>query len=175
MFSLNSWKTKLINLNLRAELHGDKPVTAVDMTMETHVGNDVLNQFDPELKTSLYRKADDPQGELLTDAGHMTALRFVNLVQPMKWDAELEGYIATVHYGIGEESDITMTDCEVDSFKFDCKEGGSVAIKYRVIAHPSEEQIGKLSGMIATDIEFSLTPPEEQGEQQEDMPLAKAA
>jgi hypothetical protein len=175
MFSLKNAKAKLSNVNLRSELHGDKHVLATDLTIEATVSNDVLSEFHPALKSAMYEKADDAQGELLDEPGRLTALKLPNLAQPLKWNAELEGYETTVHYGIGGESDITMIECEVDSFKFECKDGGSVTIKFRVIAHPSEEQVGKLSGMIQSEIDISLVPPEEQDAQQEDMPLAKAA
>jgi hypothetical protein len=175
MFSLKNAKAKLSNVNLRSELHGDKHVLATDLTIEATLSNDVLSEFHPSLKSAMYEKADDAQGELLNEPGRLTALRFANLGQPLKWNAELKGYETVVHYGIGDESDIHMIECEVDSFKFECKDGGSVGIKFRVIAHPSEEQVGKLSGMIQSEINMSLTPPEEQEEQQEDVPLAKAA
>lgn len=167
MFSLKNAKAKLVNLNLRAELHGDKHVLATDLTIEATVSNDVLSEFHPSLKSALYEKADDAQGELLDEPGRLTALKFSNLGQPLKWNAELKGYQTTVHYGIGGDSDINMIECEVDSFKFECKDGGSVGVKFRVIAHPTEEQVGKLSGLIQSDIELTLLPPEEQQELKE--------
>jgi hypothetical protein len=167
MFSLQNQKAKLVNLNLRAEMHGEDHKTAADLTIEVTVSNDTLSEFHPSLKSSIYHKGDAAQQELLKDEGHHPALRFPNLSMPLKWDSELNGYQAIVHYGIGGKSDVVLNECQVDGFRFDCKEGGSVAIKYRVIAHPSPEQVGVLSGLIQNEIDMSLLPPEEQPELQQ--------
>ena len=177
MLSLVNQKAKLANLNLRAELHGDEHVTAADLTIEATVSNDTLSEFHPSLKSAFYQKADEAQGELIADPGHLPATKFPNLGMPIKWEQTLEGYQVTVHLGIGGPSDVVLDDCKVDSFRFDCKDGGSVGIKFRVQAHPSAEQIGKLSGLIQNDIELTLLPPEEQakGDQEQFPPLADAA
>lgn len=164
MFSLEKQKAKLANLNLRAELHGEEHVTAADLTIKATVSNDTLSEFHPSLKSAFYQKGDEAQGELIDDPGHLPAIKFPNLGQPLKWDQTFEGYETTVHFGIGGPSDVVLTDCKVDSFKFDCKDGGSIEIMFRIQAHPSAEQIGKLSGLIQNDIELSLLPPEAQGQ-----------
>lgn len=168
MLSLSNQKAKLANLNLRAELHGEEKETAADLTIEATVSNDTLSEFHPSLKSAFYQKADEAQGELIADPGHLPATKFPNLGMPLKWEQSLEGYQVTVHFGIGGPSDVVLDDCKVDTFRFDCKEGGSVGIKFRVQAHPSAEQIGKLSGLIQNDIELTLLPPEEQGQQEEE-------
>ena len=171
MFGLQQQKAKLSNVNLRSELHGDEHKLAVDLTFEATVSNDVLIEFHPSLKSALYEKGDDVQGELLDDKTYLPALRFTNLGMPLKWNSELKAYEVVIHHGIGGPSDIKMIDCQVDSFRFDCKDGGSVGVKFRVIAHPTQQQVGVMSGMIQQDIDISLTPVEEQ--QQEE--LAEAA
>jgi hypothetical protein len=170
MFSLTNEKAKLVNLNPRSELHGTDHKLAVDLSLEITQSNDVLSEFHPALKSFLYDKGDAAQQELIKDAAHLPALRFSNLKMPIGWNAELKGYLVTVHYGIGGKSDVVLADCEVDNFKFDCKEGGSVTLKFRAIAHPTPEQVGIQAGLIQQEIDMSLQPPEEQ--QQE---LQKAA
>jgi hypothetical protein len=169
MFTFKNQKAKLSNINLRSEKHGEEGVLAIDLGIEATVSNDTLSEFHHSLKSAFYEKGDDAQKELLDEPGRLTKLKFPNLGQPIKWDQEFEGYEATVHLGIGGPSDVVMTECKVDSFRLDCKDGGSVGIKFRVLAHPSQEQVGKLSGLIQSDIELTLLPPEEQQE------LAKAA
>lgn len=173
MFGLKEQKAKLSNVNLRSELHGDEHKLAVDLSFEAVVSNDVLSEFHPSLKSALYVKGDDVQGELLKDASHLPAIRFDNLGMPLKWNVEMKGYEVVIHHGIGGPSDIKMIDCQADTFRFDCKDGGSVGVKFRVIAHPTQEQVGIMSGMIQQDIDISLTPPEEQVQQQQE--LGKAA
>ena len=63
MFSLANQAAKLVNVNPRAELHGADKKLAVDLKFEIKVSNDVLSEFDPSLKGSLYKKADDGEYE----------------------------------------------------------------------------------------------------------------
>ncbi len=172
MFSLHNAKLKLVHVNPRPELHGADTVLAVDIKLEQTTSNDVLSEFHPSLKSALYQKADDAQGELLDDPGHLTALKFPNM-SPFGLSDSYQGYSLTVHYGIGGESDIQMAECEVDHFKFAPKEGGSVTVTMRIIAHPKADDLGKLCSMLQQEIEVTLLPPEEQEEQQPE--LAKAA
>ena len=67
MFSLRNQAAKLTNVNPRAELHGQDKKLAVDLKFEIKVSNDVLSEFDASLKGSLYKKADDGQGDLIAD------------------------------------------------------------------------------------------------------------
>ena len=49
---------------------------AADLKFEIKVGNDVLSEFDPSLKSSLWQESRRPLGELITDAGHLPSLKF---------------------------------------------------------------------------------------------------
>lgn len=174
MFSLSKAKLKLTNVNPRSELHGADHVLATDISLELTASNDVLSEFHPSLKSAMYQKANEAQGELLNDPGHLTALKFPNM-SPFGLSDSYKGYAFTVHYGIGDESDIDMADCEVDKFKFSCKEGGSVTVTMRIIAHPAANDLGKLCSLIQQEIEVSLTPPEEQEQQQFEEEYEEAA
>jgi len=159
MFSLANQAAKLTSVNPRAEIHGTDHVMAADLKFEIKVGNDVLSEFDPSLKSSLYKKADGPQGELITDAGHLPALKFP-LMGPVKWGKEFSGYETVIHYGVSGAQDIHLIDCEVDNFRFDCQDGGTVAVSFRVIAHPEPNELGRLCEMIQQEVEMSLIEPE---------------
>lgn len=159
MFSLANKAAKLTSVNPRAEIHGTDHVMAADLKFEIKVGNDVLSEFDPSLKSSLYKKADGPQGELITDAGHLPALKFP-LMGPVKWGKEFSGYETVIHYGVSGAQDIHLIDCEVDNFRFDCQDGGTVAVSFRVIAHPEPNELGRLCEMIQQEVEMSLIEPE---------------
>lgn len=160
MFSLSEQKAKLANLNIRAEIHGEDFHTAVDLKFEMKVSNDVLSEFHPDLKSSLYKKADENSGqpELIEDPGHLPSLKFP-LLAPIKWNYEGAGYAAVLHYGVSGKDNIVMIDTEIDSFKFDCQDGGTVAVSFRVIAHPDAVSVGRLSEMIQTEVSLSLEPP----------------
>jgi hypothetical protein len=49
---------------------------------------------------------------------------------------------------------------KVDHFTIEPQNGGSVAITFRIIAHPEADDVGKLCEFIQRDIELKLTPPE---------------
>ncbi len=159
MFSIANQAAKLTSVNPRAEIHGTDHVMAANLKFEIKVGNDVLSEFDPSLKSSLYKKADGPQGELITDAGHLPSLKFP-LMGPVKWGKEFSGYETVIHYGVSGAQDIHLIDCKVDNFRFDCQDGGTVAVSFRVIAHPEPNELGRLCEMIQQEVEMSLIEPE---------------
>jgi hypothetical protein len=172
MFSLEKQNAKLTSVNPRAEIHGTDKVMAADLKFEIKVSNDVLSEFDPSLKFSLYKKQDGSgQTELLNEPGHLPALKFP-LMGPVKWGKDFSGYEVVVHYGISGKEDIHLATCQVDQFRFDCQDGGTVVVAFRVIAHPEAKALGRLCEMIQTDVELSLIEPTE--EQQAD-DLLKAA
>ncbi len=62
-FSLNESKVKIVDVNPRAELHGEDPKPACDIKLTTILPNDVLAEFHPSLKSAFYffdesKKAD---------------------------------------------------------------------------------------------------------------------
>lgn len=160
MLELNEQKAKLSSVNPRAELHGDDKVTACDLHFELRMSNDVLSFFDPSLKSALYRKPDaSEQAELIDEPGHLPALKFPQMAA-IKWGKEFAGYALHIPYGVSGKDDINLTDCQVDEFKFDCQDGGTVIVGLRIIAHPEQGDLGRLCGMIQQDVEITLTPPE---------------
>lgn len=160
MFSLQNQNAKLTSVNPRAELHGTDKKLAVDLKIEIKVSNDVLSEFDPSLKSAIYRAADAGEGDLLSgEPGVLPKLKFP-LLGSLKWDKKLAGYEAVIHYGVSGSQDIHLIECEVDQFRFDCQDGGTVVVSFRVIAHPESAELGRLCEMIQTEIEMSLIEPE---------------
>ena len=159
MFKLENHTAKLSNLNLRAELHGEETKVAVDLKFDMKLSNDVLSYFDPSLKSSLYAAPSEAmQGELIAEAGYLPTLKFPKM-SPIKWDWKGAGYEAIVNYGVSGKDDVRMIHVDVDSFKFDCQDGGTVALSFRAIAHPSSDEIGRLSELVQREITLSLYPP----------------
>lgn len=175
MFGLIERTAKLNNVNLRAELHGDSHRLAVDLSISTKGSNDVLSEFDEQLKAAFYRAADekDVQKDLLGDQpGHMPKLKFPHL-NSLKWGWSCTGYTATVHCGISGKMNILLIECEIDKFRFECQDGGTVLTSFRIIAHPNAEEVGRLSEMIQQEITLSLTAPTPEEIFQETMKKAK--
>lgn len=159
MFALKQ-AVKIRNVNCRAELHGDEYKVAVDISVEVKVSNDMLVEFHPSLKPFLFEKDENPaQNELaLGDADRLTKLR-MPLMGNVKWGWEGEGYELFVEHGVSRDSGVLMIDCKVDHFTFEPLEGGSVSIKFRTIAHPREDDIGKLVSLIQQEVGIELDPP----------------
>jgi hypothetical protein len=160
MFSLQKQSAKLTSINPRAEIHGEDRVPAADLKFEIRVGNDILDVFATNLKAAVYRAAEKGEGDLLADQdGAMPVLKFP-LLGPLKFGKEFVGYDAQIHYGVSGKEDIKMGDCQIDGFRFECQDGGTVIVGFRVIAHPESNDLGRLCGMIQQDVEMSLMPPE---------------
>lgn len=161
MFSLANQAAKLTSVNPRAELHGQDKKLAVDLKFEIKVSNDVLSEFDPSLKSAIYRAADAGEGDLLADQmpGVLPKLKFP-LMGAIKWGKQLAGYETVIHYGVSGAQDIRLIETEVDNFRFDCQDGGTVVVSFRVIAHPESAELGRLCEMIQQEVEMSLIEPE---------------
>jgi len=155
MFSLQKQTAKLCSFNPRSEIHGEEKVSAADLGIQIKVSNDVLSEFDPLLKSSLYAKAD--QGDI--EPGHLPSLKFPKM-GAIKWAQEFVGYEAMIHYGVSKKDNIVLGDCQIDKLRFECQDGGTVVMIFRIVAHPEERDAGRLCGMIQQDLALTLTPPE---------------
>lgn len=158
MFQLKETKVLIASVNARAEKHGDRTEPAFDLTCEASLPSTVLDMFDKELRGVLYKKNDQPDLVDQADPEALTALRFPK-VDALKWDLDLTSYALRVAYGIGGPSDIQLADCKIDGFKFKAQQGGTVSVRFRVIAHPKTEDVGRLCEMIQNSIEMDITPP----------------
>jgi hypothetical protein len=159
MFTLEKQTAKLTNVNPRAEMHGDEHHLAADLNFEISVSNDVLSEFSPTLKSSLYRKLAKGEGDLLPEEpGVLSKLKHPEL-GAIKWNAEFTGYETMIHWGVTDTQNIRLIDCAVDKFVFDCNDGGSVIVKFRVVAHPATNELGRICEMIQQDVVLSLIEP----------------
>lgn len=167
MFELpNFTTTKLANMNPRIEKHGAESVPAVDLSFSINASNDILEQFHPDLLLALYGEAEAgevEQEELegVEPVSVFTVLRFPK-VNPLKWDAKHAGYKLAIDYGLGGESCLEIDGCEVGKFVLDCKEGGTVEVRFQVQCNSglTEKIMGKLSLMIGQEVQITLTAPE---------------
>lgn len=166
MFTLENQKAKLINVNPRAEKHGDENALACDLKFEIRTSNDVLSEFHHSLKSAFYKEPD--QGNLIDEPDTLSQLKFPDM-GPISYGMELVGHELVVHYGIGGKSDLSIDDCRVNHFRLHPQEGGTVIVTFRVQGNPSEHVIGKLCSMIQEEIDISLTAP---GESQLDLEAA---
>jgi hypothetical protein len=172
MFMLEKQTAVLQHINPRTEKHGDANVPALDMKIIATMPNVVMDQFHHLMRASFYRKMGKAEAEAasagdgpdLADRASAPEDGLIKLKMPhgplYPWNEEFSGYTGTIAYGIGG-SDIPLTDGHLSRFKFDMKDGGSVIISFTISCKPSEEQVGKLYGLLGKDITIDLTPPEE--------------
>lgn len=86
------------------------------------------------------------------------------MIQPLKFSDEIIGATVTVAYGIG---DIALEICNVNNFRVECKDGGTVRVTYRVQAKPTGEQLAKLSQVLGASVDVSIDPPAAANESQQ--------
>lgn len=163
-FSLDNALAKIVDVNPRAELHGQDPKPACDIKIAVLLSNAYLAHFHPELGGLLYKK-NDGSGADLADQASDVMLRFPQLGMPLKWNAEIVGAAVTIHYGTSEKSNIVLPTCLVNEFRIDALEGGSVVLSARIQGHPDEKQFGKLCTLIGKEQQVTIAPPTADGEQ----------
>lgn len=162
-FELKEAKAKLIDVNPRAELHGESSKAAADLKIKVMLPATELAQLHPTLRSMLYEKPSAP--DLADQAtGEANALRFPQLGLPLKWEGEVVGGKVTIHHGISSKSDLVLDTVMVNEFRLEPLEGGSVQTTFRVQCHPDEKAFGRLCTMTGTDIVVSVEPPAEEAD-----------
>jgi len=157
MFDLSKKACFLAHCNGRHEKHGEDDVLACDLKFKGDFDGGILAEFHPTLRSLMYAKHE---GGDLADQGSdtPTQLRFSNLVQPLKFTDEIVGATVTLEYGL---KPLVFDTANVNEFKVECNEGGTVTVTFRVQVRPTEEQLAKLFALLDTSVPVTITPPEE--------------
>jgi len=69
------------------------------------------------------------------------------------------GYTLTYHAGVDARSDIVLELVELDRFGFTCMDGGTVEVSFRARCNPDASVIGRLCGVMQSEISCTLIPP----------------
>jgi len=155
----------LKHVNLRPEKHGDESVRAIDVKFSLKQGNDILDLFHPKLRTRLYwnQKEQEQQQERMPGVpASLPDLIFPEL-EPLKWDLELIGAKVIVDYGLGPDagSSIELCDCKVNAFLFECQQGGTVDVTFRVqTSNFPDGALDKLSKQLDHETAVQVLPAE---------------
>ena len=152
---------KLTSVNIRRELAGKDPAsgrTASDLRLVVEGGNDLLDKLDVNLRGAFYRADTDGQGVLLP---HALTKRTHPLLKAdaLLYDLKCAGYRVTLDHAGNEESAIVLDDADINDFKLDLKEGGTVAISMRCQFHPELGQINPLADKLQQVVTVTMTPP----------------
>lgn len=149
-FALTERLVLLSHCNFRKERHGEDDVDAADLKFEVDLPMADLQMFHGALQGVLY---DQEKPDV---AGAFTVLRFPKL-EPIRWSDSVEGGEVVVHYGM---SHMTLANARVDKFLLEARDGGTVALTFRVQFHPSEDQAGKLAtSLLGTQVPITIRPP----------------
>jgi hypothetical protein len=163
---------RLTGLNVRRELAGKNPAdgrTASDLKLVVKGGNDLLDKLSPHLRGSFYQADVDKQGVLVPHA--LTKLTHPLLAADnLAYDLKCAGYAVTIDHAGNEESAIALESCEVNDFRLNLEEGGTVAITMRVQFHPTPGQLDPLSDKLQQEVIVTMTPPKVPPKAQEPTP-----
>lgn len=166
-FQIENFTDALIRgVNPRAEMHGNDPVPAADISVRIVVPNTFLDLLSPVLRTMLYKPADGSSAqqdlagvEAISDT---PMLRSDMLEQPIRLKTEVVGRNLEIDYGTGGKSNIVLPTCNVNEFKANCMDGGSVELGFRIQASGiNEKTMGKLATLIRHEVKLRLTVSEE--------------
>ena len=159
----------LLNVNTRKELHGEEHVQAVDLSFKVDLPNTWLDGiFSPGLLDSLYFNAfaDAGQDRLEGVPESLPNLRFSRLNgQRFTWGGKdkLVGYVLRLEFGLGDAlSNIELELCKVYGRIFECKEGGTVTVFFKVSNASDRLDLatcGKLVLLGGEEVTMSLTAP----------------
>ncbi|MBO9333208.1 hypothetical protein GHR37_29215 [Achromobacter xylosoxidans] len=171
MLALEKQTGQFQNFNLRPEKHGDENVPGADLKIQVTASNDILSEFHPSLKASLYRAPHPGEMDMVDQAeenpaqGSVDGVKpeptvrvFGDLIEKIRLKHELVGAKVLIDFGLGGDSDIELDTADVDGFAVEMMEGGSVVTTFRVKCHPSGEQVKKLYEVLGNEITISITP-----------------
>lgn len=163
MFELNDATAKVANFNPRAEKHGEENKLAGDLKCVAVTNSSVLDFFSKDLRKALYRKATQgEQQDLIEGADGLTAVKFPRLGS-LSWAEEYPGYELVIGTGLGLSEPLVISDVTLKRFKFEPLEGGSLAVTFSAVFHPSPEDAGLLCALIQNDVQLTLVSPLNQG------------
>jgi hypothetical protein len=155
MFSLNKESLNLANVNLRKEIHGEEKVLAVDLKLELETSNAVLLKFSPTLRDALYTQ-DPGATQDLINPDHAPTLRNPQMGE-IKWALEMSFVRFSVFADGTNEEEIVFQGAKCNSFRFNCKEGGTTMVTFRIQkSEPLELDVTKLVFLMGKSIKVSL-------------------
>lgn len=175
-FSIETFTSVLLkSVNIRAEMFGPDPVPAVDIGFRLVGSNNLLAMFDAGLKPALYKgtgtPSDQPELDGVDPVSEMPELRSSSIEMPISLSREYLGRNMVVDYGLGGKSNIELSAVDINNFRLNCKEGGTVEIDFRAQASGLDgPTLGKLGALVKHDVKITLVSSPESDNTQEAIP-----
>jgi len=166
MFSIHEQECRM-HFHSRSNKEGTERVPAATLQLTYRASNDVLAEFSPDLKSSLYRRPNSAEGDMadkadsrLDDPSYLPVLKYPNMKNKVALADKVVGATVTVHHGIRGKSDLVLDECTIDKFQLDPQEGGTVVVSFNVACIPSKDQAGDLHMKQDQDVVVTIQPPD---------------
>jgi hypothetical protein len=175
MLQLEQTEATLANINLRTEKMGKRGTRpAADLKFTVNIPAPQLEQIEPGLQASLYRRTDEAghQADLTAAPDSLTTLRFPKM-KPVAFSEDFPGYDARISAGAFDIVDLEVLKGTLKSITIEPQTGGTVKLAFSVGCHPEPEDVAALYRLMGKDVELTLTPPSVQTLQ--DLRRAQAA
>ena len=155
---LTMTEVHLATFTKREETHGDEKVAAVSIGCELTGANTLLDAIDPQIRHALYKPVDDQ--EQLPGVEPATPVLRCNSFEKHSLTAAHDGWTLCVDDGIDETTPMTFGGCKVDKLSFEAKQGGSIALRFRIgTSDLDAERLGKLGMLHGHAMWITLTAP----------------
>ena len=152
-------EARMASLTTRIQKHGDEDIPAVSLGLVMTVANTMLDQIDPNIRESLFKRIDG-QPDLPGVESTTPALR-CNTIDRAVLATKYEGWTLEVDDGIDETTPKTFGGCKVDKFVVEPLNGGSCALSFRVgTSDLDAERSGMLAMHVGQSIWIKLRAPE---------------
>ncbi|APW38486.1 hypothetical protein RD110_15805 [Rhodoferax koreense] len=170
-------RAKLCKVEPYAKKMGQKDlIPGIKIRVMATVPNNVLEMFDPSLRTFLYEKTPSSvkvqkQLEGIEIVSDLPQLRQAGArLGALHWNDEMTGCVFSIDHGIGGPSNIKLRDSKVDSFKLVAKDGGTTQVFFTLYSTDVDrDSSGALNMLHQHEVEIELTAP--QVAQQKSIPL----
>ena len=159
MLALQTHPGTLSNLNIRIERHGDDRQLAADLKLSMNVAGAVLNDLEPGLHESLFRKpaAAGEQPDLI-DPSLLTAVKFPHL-DPISLSHKFPGYEVEISDEVDGEP-VFFADVEIKKISAKALEGGSAALSLTASVNIDSDDARELTDLLVReDVYVTLKPP----------------
>lgn len=157
MLTLDDKIATLVSFNPRAELHGDDHVPAADLIFTVEASNMLLREFHASLLAALYQK-DEAPSDMFPEPDALTVYRFP-AIEAFQWKTtKATPSRVLIAFGVSGALDITLADAQVDKYRIEPRNGGTVLVRFRVQAKPSEAEMGRLCACIGGTVNLSVAP-----------------
>jgi hypothetical protein len=168
-FEMDCTLIKIASVSGVSEFKGEEYDHGCSVKFERMFENTVLDEFDPDLRTALYKPEDgklktgeDGQGEFAMplEGVKLTARKCHSIRGPIKFSKILTGWQVIYHYGSSEASAIKANDVKFTDFTLEeACDGGSVLLSFKAYQKLLPEVQGFVDHMAKTSVECTFKAP----------------